>query len=184
MSHPERRGEHLTGRWYGEVRLRKLFETKASADYYESHLRAFGEEPDRSKAVKSVAEMRVSQLEEELYLARCDIVGLMPREICELLTSYHSCTSPLELSLWKRDVIDRISMLEIDAEEFYFERHGCCPLCKGEGRGPLRGFKLPGGLTKHLWGEGNANQCPVTHAAFQNAYFRLRGTFNTVSKSE
>src|SRR5262249_1528194 len=178
MSYPEKRGEQLTGRWYGVVQLRKLFEDKASADYYESHLRAFGEEPDRARTVKSEAEKCVSKLEEELYLARCDIVELMPHEIAKLLTSYHSCISPLEFTQWKGDVIDRIvSMLEIDPEEFYLERRGCCPLCKGEGRGPLRGFKLPGGLTLHLWGGNNAHQCPVTHAAFRNGHFRLRDTF-------
>jgi hypothetical protein len=33
MSYREKRREQPTGRWYGEVRLRKLFKTKASADY-------------------------------------------------------------------------------------------------------------------------------------------------------
>lgn len=52
MSYAEKRGDDLTGKWYGEVRhprngrFRRRFITKDKADAYETHIKAFGEEPD------------------------------------------------------------------------------------------------------------------------------------------
>jgi hypothetical protein len=187
VSCPEKRGKHLTGRWYGE--FRRLFETKDLADLYESCVRAIGEEPDWARkekraAEKSAAEQRVSQLEEELYSARRVTVELMPDELAKLLKSYHSCTSPEELLQWKIEVVERIvSLAEIEPEASYFEKRGYCPLCKRGSIGSLPGYKIPGGLEDHLWGGSHARRCPVTEAAFENAEFRLRNTFEASAEA-
>jgi hypothetical protein len=127
------------------------------------------------------AEERIRQLEEELYVARHDIVELMPLEAKDLLTSYYSCSSSQEFGAWKLDVINRlVSMAERDPEASgVVQDRGYCPLCKGGSTGLYDlGFALPNGLFGHLLGHGygNRHQCPVTHAAFQNAYHSLRDT--------
>lgn len=50
-TYPEKRGTQLTGRWYGETRtkknrFRRPFSTKAMADLYAGHCKAFDAEPD------------------------------------------------------------------------------------------------------------------------------------------
>lgn len=50
MSYPEKRGDKLTGRWYGElwvkkVRFRAVFDSKKAADGYEAYVKATGAEP-------------------------------------------------------------------------------------------------------------------------------------------
>jgi hypothetical protein len=131
---------------------------------------------------------RIRRLEEELYIARHNIIGLMPPEVTDLLNSYGSCNSSEEFWAWKHDVIDRIvSMAERDPEASYFGDRGYCPLCKGGRISRYHpGFALPTGLTGHLLGHssGNQHQCPVTHAAFENAYHSLRDTLAASEEAE
>jgi hypothetical protein len=132
---------------------------------------------------------RIRRLEEELYIARHDIVELMPCQMKDLLTSYYSCETSMEFWRWKHDIAERIaSMTEPDPEAAsfgYFGDRAYCPLCKSGSRGPYdRGFALPNGLTSHLLGQGNTHHCPVTHAAFENAHHSLRDKLAASAEAE
>jgi hypothetical protein len=124
-------------------------------------------------------EQRVSRLEEELYWLRRAIVELMPADISKAFSDYGSCKSHQEYAEWKRRTVDFIiSKAEVDPQASHFEERGWCPLCKGGTRGPYQsGFKIPGGLEKHLMGDGNASQCVVTKAAFDKAQHALHDEF-------
>jgi hypothetical protein len=98
-------------------------------------------------------EQRVRTLENDLYMARKFIVELMPREIADSLDGYYSCHSREDYHRWKRETIDLvISKAEVDpAVSNDYEERGWCPLCKRGSRGPYAsGFKMPGGLERHL----------------------------------
>ena len=117
--------------------------------------------------------------------ARQAIVELMPQEISDILTDYRSCSSYGDFVAWQNQVVALItSMAEVDPKATHFEERGYCPLCRGGTRGPYQsGFKIPGGMEKHLLGEGNASQCVVTEAAFRNARHALRVKFDAAERA-
>ncbi|MET3335833.1 hypothetical protein ABIF61_004357 [Bradyrhizobium japonicum] len=124
-------------------------------------------------------DQRVRRLEDEVYLLRRAIIELMPDDIANALSDYRSCKSYREFAEWKRKTVGFIiSKAEVDPKASHFEERGWCPLCKGGTRGPYQsGFKIPGGMEKHLMGDGNASQCVVTKAAFDAARDALRDGF-------
>jgi hypothetical protein len=128
----------------------------------------------------------IKALEDELFRARRSIIRFMPESISNALSDYHSCNSHADFSDWRRRIVDLIiSKAEIDPRLSNFEERGWCPLCKGGSRGPYdKGFKIPGGLEKHLFGDGNASQCIVTEAAFRNAMYALHETFEAADRLE
>ena len=128
---------------------------------------------------------KLNELEDELYWARRNIVELMPKDISEALSSYHSCSTFEDYQKWLRETVDFIiSKAEVDPQQSGYEPRGWCPLCQRGVRNPyVSGFKIPGGLEKHLHGDGNAYRCVVTHAAFRNAEYRLRGTFEASAEA-
>jgi hypothetical protein len=121
-------------------------------------------------------EKRITELEEELYWVRRNIVELMPKDISEALSSYRSCSTVEGFAKWQRETANFIiSKAEVDPKQSGLEPRGWCPLCQGGVRyAQASGFKIPGGLEKHLNGEGNAYRCVVTDAAFRNAEYKLR----------
>jgi hypothetical protein len=123
-------------------------------------------------------------LENKLYLARKTIVDFMAPTFADALTDFRSCSSHRDFSEWQGRVIDLIvSKAEVDPKMSHFEERGLCPLCKGGTRGPYdEGFKIPSGLEKHLFGQGNTSQCPVTEAAFGNARYALRDQFEAAEE--
>ncbi|WP_426532623.1 hypothetical protein [Bradyrhizobium sp. McL0615] len=127
----------------------------------------------------ATADQKVRKLEEELYWLRDAIVELMPDDISKALSDYGICKSRREYEEWKRKTVNFIiSKAELDPQASHFEPRGWCPLCKGGTRGPYQsGFKIPGGMEKHLMGDGNASQCVVTKAAFDKAHHALRDEF-------
>jgi hypothetical protein len=141
--------------------------------------------PAKTYVPSTPSEQRIRALEEELYMARQAIVELMPQHISDLLTDYRSCSSSGDFIAWKNQVVALItSMAEVDPKASHFEERGYCPLCKGGTRGPYQsGFKIPGGMEKHLLGDGNAHQCVVTEAAFRNARHALGDKFEASEKA-
>jgi hypothetical protein len=141
--------------------------------------------PTKTYAPSMPSEQRIRALEDELYMARWAIVELMPQHISDLLTDYRSCSSLGDFIAWQNQVVALItSMAEVDPEASHFEERGYCPLCKGGTRGPYQsGFKIPGGMEKHLLGAGNASKCVVTEAAFRNARHALRDKFDASEKA-
>jgi hypothetical protein len=134
-------------------------------------------------ALESAAQPRIEKLESELYQARRDIVDLMPYEISQLLTGYHSAKSESDYWGWERETIERIvSMAEADLR--YSQPRARCPLCKSGGGFYDTGFTLPEGLSRHLTGWGNTHHCPVTDAAFRNARYSLRKDFEAWRRTE
>jgi hypothetical protein len=141
--------------------------------------------PTITNAPSAAYEQRIRALEEELYAARQAIVELMPQNISDALAEYRSCSSYGDFIAWQNRVVAFItSTAEIDPEASRFEERGYCPLCRGGTRGPYQsGFKIPGGMEKHLLGDGNAHQCVVTEAAFRNARHALRDKFDGLEKA-
>ena len=141
--------------------------------------------PTLTNAPSTVYEQRIRALEEDLYMARQAIVELMPRNISDALADYRSCSSYGDFMAWQNRVVALItSTAEVDPKASHFEERGYCPLCRGGTRGPYElGFKIPGGMEKHLLGDGNAHQCVVTEAAFRNARHTLRNTFEASEKA-
>jgi hypothetical protein len=141
--------------------------------------------PTITSAPSAVYEQRIRALEEDLYMARQTIVELMPQPISDALVDYRSCSSYSDFTAWQNQVVALItSMAEVDPKSSGFEERGYCPLCRGGTRGPYQsGFKIPGGMEKHLLGEGNASQCVVTEAAFRNARYTLRDKFEAAEKA-
>ena len=142
--------------------------------------------PTITNALSTVSEQRIRALEEDLYMARQAIVELMPQHISDALVDYRSCSSYSDFMAWQNQVVALItSMAEVDPKSSsVFEERGYCPLCRGGTRGPNQsGFKIPGGMEKHLLGGGNAHQCVVTEAAFRNAQHALRDKFEASQKA-
>jgi hypothetical protein len=142
--------------------------------------------PTKTYAPSTSSEQRIRVLEEELYLARQAIVKLMPQHVSDMLADFQSCSSYADFIAWQNQVAAFItSMAEVDPKSSSrFEERGYCPLCRGgTSWSPQSGFKIPGGMEKHLLGDGNAHQCVVTEAAFKNARHALRDKFDASEKA-
>ena len=109
-------------------------------------------------------EDRIRRLEEELYRTRYAVVTLLPRAIQEIAKDYHNITTRTEAHNWLERLVEAVIELAwpIAEANSYSGRRADCPLCKRGTLGPYaEGFLLPGGLRKHLLGEGNAYPCEV-----------------------
>ncbi len=122
---------------------------------------------------------RVRRLEGELYLARRDIVELMPDAIAGLMRDYHGCRTREDHYAWeKRGGEAAIDLAEPDPAASHWQPRARCPLCRGGSSGPYDiSFTIPEGLRRHLEGFGNVRQCPRTRAAFSIAHDALEGDF-------
>jgi len=137
---------------------------------------------------RSKYEERIRRLEDDLYLARCTTIGLMPHNVQEIMSGYYSCRSRQESYRWEHEVVDQIIELAdiLSAEEgSYFSDRAYCPLC---GQGSLssyaRGFSVPEGLRRHLAGRSNSQQCGVTQAAMSLARDYWQTGYSAAEKAE
>ena len=120
-------------------------------------------------------------LKEELYMARSAIIELMPDDARKALSTY-GCETWADLTNWMRNAADKITSVA-DArpasemgEYMGSADRAVCPLCGHGSRNPHghKGFVVPGGLIKHLTGDGNARQCSVMEAAWKLGRDRLQ----------
>lgn len=105
-------------------------------------------------------EARMDRMREEMYLLRRTVISLVPEPFREIVDPPFRFSRE-EGKYWDLDVAPRIiELLEPDAMG-----RCACPLC-GETTQPYGdGFKLPGGLERHLLGSHNSMRCGVMHAA-------------------
>lgn len=106
----------------------------------------------------------VRRLRENLRRARRAIITLLPDNIQELAETYRMISTRLEAQTWEDALVDAVIGIAwpIGAETQYAGPRAYCPLCRRGSSGPYaEGFALPGGLRKHLLGEGNAYPCEV-----------------------
>lgn len=127
----------------------------------------------------------VTELKQQLWMARYALLRTLPEDSRRLLTSYHDCGTREESWHWLDQVAEAIvetaRPLPETVQGWGGER-GMCPLC-GEGSDSYceRGFKLPEGLRRHLVGFGNTHQCVFTETAYKLA---LDDWFNRFHEAE
>lgn len=105
-------------------------------------------------------EARMERMREELYLMRRTVISLVPLPYRKIVSppyhftregghSWECATAEKVIGLVKPDTMGR----------------SACPLC-GETKQPYGdGFKVPGGLERHLLGSHGSQQCGVMRAA-------------------
>lgn len=110
-------------------------------------------------------EDRIRQLQDDLYQTRRAILCLLPAIVQEIAKDYYRIKTRSDAHEWLEKLVDTT----IDIAWPYVEKRpysgprAYCPLCKGGTSNYMgeEGFLLPGGLRKHLLGEGNAYECAV-----------------------
>jgi len=112
----------------------------------------------------------IKRLKEELWLARSNLLHLLPWETYQVLSTYHDCQSQQERYSWLDElaekVIDSVLPSQNDRAHSWLGDRVKCPLCGSGGvSGYQDGFTLPEGLRRHLVGWGNTQQCPFTGTA-------------------
>ena len=127
-------------------------------------------------------EQELRQLREDVSRARHTVIELMPDEVQSVLSTF-KCETFEELSDWCRDAAEKIvGLADARPASEMGEYRGSgtravCPLCGRDSRNPTgyKGFVVPGGLIKHLTGDGNANQCPVMREAWNIGFSGIKG---------
>lgn len=123
-------------------------------------------------------DVRIRNLEDDLYMARQAIINLMPEHIRSVLAASTWCETVDEVLDWERWAVDRfLDFVELlpghERDEFPRYRRANCPLCRGEASTPYnRGYAVPEGLTRHLRGSHGNHRCDVVDAAYQQARAR------------
>jgi hypothetical protein len=114
-------------------------------------------------------EDRIQRLEQDLSNARFTIIQLMPEQLHPLMHGYHRCETHQQYVSWQAEIIEKAIALAVPLEPADPPR-AVCPLCGSAGHSPfVRGYTLPQGLRRHLWGDSNAIPCSVTYEVFQIA---------------
>jgi len=119
----------------------------------------------------------IRRLKDELWMARRDIVELMPEDLRDILMSYYSCGTEDLARSWRRNAVERLVDLaeakspEEMGDSSSLSERALCPLCGEGSQNPygVRGFAIPDGLTRHLEGSHNSQQCRVFSAAWHLA---------------
>ena len=105
----------------------------------------------------------------QLAHARQLILELMPEAYRKVLETYRQVETRDQLASW-RGATDKallpLMAAEPESDPENLERSGDhrrrCPLCKRGTNSPFHhGFKMPAGMSMHLWGEMSARQCDV-----------------------
>ncbi len=132
------------------------------------------------------SEDAIRRLESELYEARRTVLSLLPEPIEKLLSGYYSCNVRQESYRWERDVADAIiQQATLLPPTPYGSDRAYCPLCKEGSSGPYKeGFAVPGGLRRHLLGEGNTFHCRVMKAALSMARDHWNDKFRLQEEEE
>jgi hypothetical protein len=122
-------------------------------------------------APKSDVERRIRTLENELWLARDNIIRIMTDEHRAILRGFYKLSTRAEARAWVRDAAEKIlatadakpgAQMGADNDEL----RAVCPLCGDGAQSPyLEGYAFPVGLHRHLLGEMNAQQCIVMGTA-------------------
>ncbi|RJP18348.1 MAG: hypothetical protein C4520_14565 [Candidatus Abyssobacteria bacterium SURF_5] len=133
-------------------------------------------------------EMKIKNLEDELYKARIAIIRLMPERIQSILSSFYSCESRQESIAWEHNVIEQLigfATILSREEGSYLSDRAYCPLC-GDGSSSAyeRGFTVPEGLRRHLGGWGNVRQCDVMVAAERLSREHFHETFHEAEERD
>lgn len=119
--------------------------------------------------IKDETSARIERLEDELYMARREIIYLAPDEFHNLLHSYSSCETRAETYRWTDGVAEQIIERAVPLDGYQtdiFGERAFCPLCRGGTQSRYeKGFSLPVGLHRHLVGYGQSVMCSVMGAA-------------------
>lgn len=111
------------------------------------------------------AEQRLERLEEELYVAQRAVRARLPDPIRAFVDTYYTCATRADGFAWEhafaREVIACAEILS-EADGSFLGPRAYCPLCGDGSSAPYsRGFAVPGGLARHVAGEGNTGRCDV-----------------------
>lgn len=124
----------------------------------------------------------VRKLRSDLWMARRDLVDLMPPELEAILTGYYSAGLKDSPYPWADQMVEEL--LKHAAPRPWREMAGAssisdralCPLCGRGSDNPFgeQGFAFPEGLRRHLAGSYNARQCRVARAAIDLAWSHVK----------
>ncbi|MBU9545804.1 hypothetical protein LGM48_24225 [Burkholderia multivorans] len=109
------------------------------------------------------------RLRDALFLTRESLIDLMDPQ--NLLSGYLGVRDDVELETWRRAALTAVmeTAQVRPGTEMGDPRwpRALCPLCRqgAQGARDVRGFAVPAGLRRHLFGELNSQQCPIFRAA-------------------
>lgn len=123
----------------------------------------------------------VRKLRSDLWMARRDLVDLMPPDLEAILMGFYSANLTDSPYPWVHQMVEQL--LQHATPRPWQEMGGAssisdralCPLCGGGSDNPFgeQGFAYPEGLRRHLAGSYNARQCRITRAAIDLAWSHL-----------
>lgn len=125
-------------------------------------------------------EEKIRKLQDNLYEARRTILQLLPRTVQEIAEGYYLILTRRDAHDWLEKIVEAATQLAwpYAQETAYSGARAYCPLCRHGTNSYIgeEGFLLPGGMRKHLLGEGNAHECDVMHQVRKLAetYWRPR----------
>jgi len=110
-------------------------------------------------------EDKIRRLENDLHRTRRAIIHLLPPTVQEVAKDYYRIETRVDAAAWLEKIVELTTEIAwpYAQEEPYSGPRASCPLCKRGTRSYMgeEGFLLPGGLRKHLLGEGNAHECDI-----------------------
>jgi hypothetical protein len=109
----------------------------------------------------------ISQLKDEIWSLRNDMIDLMPAALAEKLHGYRDCENSDAFEKWLHATIAEIAEATVPVPEWsHSGDRGRCPLCRAMGSSFNRdGYLIPDGIAQHLGSHGNVTPCPVMDAA-------------------
>jgi hypothetical protein len=125
--------------------------------------------------VPTAQEIRIRELETDLYYAQMTVLELLGEEWMGILYSPPNLPTPTDVHRWFRTAMDKVlersAVVEID-EGWRRSRRAMCPLCKEGAQSFYQtdpGWAFPEGLKRHLFGTHNSRQCAVGKVALDLA---------------
>lgn len=123
------------------------------------------------------AKEQIEKLKHEIFQLWCALDKVLPEAVSAILGSYRDCASPDDVWKWRRTIAEKILELATPRPDREMGdllgsgERAYCPLCKGGTLSPYHeeGYRYPGGLLRHLQGEGNTHECLVMEVAVARA---------------
>lgn len=147
--------------------------------------------PRRAPSIKAFPtsdsrDEKIRRLEDQLYDARKALLRLLPDETRTLLSGWRHNTSEKELDEWEHEIVEAITKLATPLPSTLLDGpRAMCPLCSGGSSWPYtKGYALPNGLKRHLFGDGNTRSCSVTKHAFALARYSLSSSHKIARDEE
>lgn len=119
------------------------------------------------------------RLKKQLEITRQALITLLPKKVAstaeDFLHNYSAHDRDTALTDFVAKLIDHATLSAFPDAGCMNEVRAYCPLCGEGSQGPYEeGYRIPGGMARHLYGRHNCHQCHIMTVLVEMAKDRRR----------